>query len=229
MTLHDLTRPLPAPDAAGWAEEPADFALRYRFRYRRDFSLGDSGSQGELWLDEHYGTHVDAPSHVLAGAPSVEAMDLSRLHGPAVVLDCRDRRGSAITAAVLAERGADVRPGDIVLVCSAEPDPVPGVLPVVQTHVTVDAARWLVEHRVAAVGVETLGLEHVHDGLHKHRYWDPAVRDPWPAHRECLAHDVYVVEGLTGLAPLAGRRVRFSALPLPVTGGSGCPVRAVAW
>ena len=42
-------------------------------------------------------------------------------------------------------------------------------------------------------------------------------------------NDVYIIEGLTGLEVLKGKRVMFSALPLPIPGGSGCPVRAVAW
>jgi kynurenine formamidase len=40
---------------------------------------------------------------------------------------------------------------------------------------------------------------------------------------------VYIVEGLTNLAVLKGRRVNFSALPALIPGLTGCPVRAVAW
>ncbi len=62
------------------------------------------------------------------------------------------------------------------------------------------------------------------------KYYDeryPGVS--WPAHRICLERDVYILEGLGNLEQLVGRRVRFSALPLPVPGASGSPVRAVAW
>jgi arylformamidase len=228
-TLYDLTRPLgdgPTPD---WDTPEPGFGLRYRYRYRRHWSQGDNGSQGELIIDEHVGTHVDAPDHVVRGGATAERMDLRRLVGPASVLDVRPWRGHGIDAKILDDVGAGVQAGDIVLLCSSEP-PVPaGSLPQVQTHLTSSGAQWLVDHQVHAVGVETIGLEHVRDGIVVRRCYQPSVADPWPAHRICLANDVYVIEGLADLAPLAGTRVTFLALPLPIVGGSGSPVRAVAW
>ena len=44
-----------------------------------------------------------------------------------------------------------------------------------------------------------------------------------------LGNDVYIIEGLTNLDRLKGKRVRFAALPLNVPGFTGCPMRAVAW
>jgi arylformamidase len=72
-------------------------------------------------------------------------------------------------------------------------------------------------------------IEGVRDGIVTRRCDQPTVADPWPAHRICLANDVCVIEGLADLAELAGTRFTFLALPLPIVGGSGSPVRAVAW
>jgi kynurenine formamidase len=44
-----------------------------------------------------------------------------------------------------------------------------------------------------------------------------------------LSQDVYIIEGLGNLEQVVGQRLRFAALPLPVPGSSGSPVRAVAW
>jgi kynurenine formamidase len=98
-----------------------------------------------------------------------------------------------------------------------------------QTFVTEGAARWLVERGVTAVGVETACFEHSYERMVVGHNYDPGVTDPWPAHRICLASDVYVIEGLTNLDRVVGERVKFSAAPLPVPGSSGSPVRAYAW
>jgi kynurenine formamidase len=44
-----------------------------------------------------------------------------------------------------------------------------------------------------------------------------------------LRNDVYIIEGLTNLDRIKGRRVKFCALPAILPGLSGFPVRAVAW
>ena len=51
----------------------------------------------------------------------------------------------------------------------------------------------------------------------------------WPAHNTLLGNGVFIIEGLTNLDRIKGRRVRFAALPALVPGLSGFPVRAVAW
>ena len=119
--------------------------------------------------------------------------------------------------------------GDIVLICS---DERPGTIDdyvTEQTYVTTDGAEWLVRRGVASVGVEPAGFEHVYQRVVVDTCYRPEVEDPWPAHRICLSANVYIIEGLTNLTAIIGERVNFSALPLPVPGSSGSPVRAVAW
>jgi kynurenine formamidase len=227
--IHDLTRPIGSGPTDTWDTPEKGMGLRYRFRYRRHWSLGDNGSQAEVLIDEHYGTHVDAPDHVIRGTTTVDRLDLRRLTGSAVVLDCRPWTGQGITARVLDAVGAEVRAGDIVLLCSSEPAVRPGTLPEVQTHLLPSGAEWLVARGVASIGMETLGLEHVHEGIVERRCYEPTDTDPWPAHRIVLEHDIYIIEGLADLSALAGQRVAFVGLPLPIVGGSGSPIRAIAW
>jgi len=66
--------------------------------------------------------------------------------------------------------------------------------------------------------------------LFRSDYYNKATPPPhWPAHAICLRENVYILEGLGNLERVVGKRIRFSALPLPVPGSSGSPVRAVAW
>jgi kynurenine formamidase len=232
MELHDLTRPMTRETlvalggrkaADGWMVRPVEV------EWLRAWANGDNTTQCTWRLSDHFGTHVDAPVHVIEGAAGVDGMDLSRLVGPAVVLDLRSARGRGITAEDLAAAEPAPRPGEIVLLCVAEP---PGELEhhlTEQTFLTESGAHWLVAQGVHAVGVETACLEHSYQRSIVERCYRPEERDPWPAHRICLERDVYVIEGLTGLEPLAGQRVSFAAAPLPVPGSSGSPVRAFAW
>ncbi|WP_257570774.1 cyclase family protein [Streptomyces sp. NP160] len=50
-----------------------------------------------LHLGSHSGTHVDAPSHVVPGGPTLDELDLALFTGPALVVDAR---GHAPGAAV---------------------------------------------------------------------------------------------------------------------------------
>jgi kynurenine formamidase len=197
--------------------------------FLRSFAAGNNTEQCVWTIGDHLGTHVDAPVHVVEGAPAIDQVDLSRLVGEALVADCTRARGRGITPEDLEAAAHEVRAGDILLLYVDEP---PGDIDHFiehQTFVTVPAAHWIVEHAVTAVGVETACFEHAYQRTVVDRAYEPSEANPWPAHRVCLESDVYIIEGLTGLAPLAGQRVRFAAAPLPVPGSSGSPVRAFAW
>jgi arylformamidase len=197
--------------------------------FLRSWEAGDNTVQCTWTLSDHLGTHVDAPVHVVEGAPAIDGVDLSRLVGQAYVADCTRARGRGITADDLDATADDVRAGEILLLYVDEP---PGDIDhflVHQTFVTVEAAHWLVRRGITAVGVETACFEHAYQRTVIDRAYEPPETNPWPAHRICLANDVYIIEGLTGLAPLAGERVGFAAAPLPVPRSSGSPVRAFAW
>ena len=55
------------------------------------------------------------------------------------------------------------------------------------------------------------------------------TRDPArPTHTRLLARDILIVENLTGLAALHGRRFRFFAVPIKARRTASMPVRAFA-
>lgn len=232
MKLIDLTRPMTRQtliELGGKKVTDGWMVREVEVEWLRSWAAGDNTAQCTWTLSDHFGTHVDAPVHVIEGTAGVDRIDLSRLVGDAVVLDCRAAVGRGITAADLQAATPTVQAGDIVLIYVAEP---PGHLDgfiVEQTHVTEDGARWLVERGVSAVGVETACFEHSYQRMIVDRAYEPPETNPWPAHRICLENDVYIIEGLTNLASIAGQRVKFAAAPLPVPGSSGSPVRAYAW
>jgi arylformamidase len=231
--LIDLTRPMTNEsiiELAGKFAEPGSPYSGIEFSYLRNWDT-ENGMVCKWTLNDHLGTHLDAPIHIVPGTPSVDQVDLKRLMGEAIVLDCSAANGRGITAEDLERAGSEVTAGDIVLIYSAE-QPSPGLAdyPRKQTYMTPDAAQWLVDHEVKTVGVETYSFENLYEGIFVHKWYDKATPEPhWPAHTICLRENVYIIEGLANVRDIVGERVRFSALPLPVPGSSGSPVRAVAW
>lgn len=233
FTLFDLTRPISEETAyALWGDLAVEreWTRDIGVAYLCDFSNANA-TACQISLPDHTSTHMDAPVHTVEGGAYLEGVDISRLIGEAVVLDLRTEDDDhGWTAADLAAAEPRVEPGDIVLLYSGYRDASPSTR-VHQSYLTAEAAQWLVDRGVKAVGCETVGIEHIPDGYLVHRWPEKDTPDPpsWPAHGVLLRNDVYIVEGLTNLEPIVGRRVRFSALPLLFPGLSGCPVRAVAW
>ncbi len=228
--LIDLTRPLTKETVEAlfgdlYAAEP--YFSNISAECVMDFTTGNSTA----WLvtiPDHVSTHIDAPVHMIEGGATLEDVDAASLFGEAVVLDLfKGDVDHGYTAADLAGAEPAVEEGDIVLIYSGFHD-ARAAERMRQTYLTEDAALWLVERGAKAVGVEPSGLEHTPDGMER-GWYEKGAPDPWPAHNALLRNDVYIIEGLINLDRIKGRRVKFSALPVPMPGLSGFPVRAVAW
>ncbi len=171
-------------------------------------------------LDTHSGTHLDAPSHQLPGAPTLERLDLAKCVGPAEVIDCTAKRPyQMIEVADLEAIAGRVQPGGRLLFRTdwsrrwGEPDFDEGY-----PAFTVESAAWLAERGVALVGIDTPSVA-------------PCYRPVEvinAVHRPLLEAEVVLVENLTNLAALRQPTVEFIALPLNLVGSDGCPVRAIA-
>jgi kynurenine formamidase len=186
---------------------------------------------------EHGGTHIDAPLHFAAGHPSVDAIPLEQLVGPAVLIDvseaCAADPDHAVgVAELLADeaRSGRIPDGAIVLLrtgwSSRWPDRIRylgtderGSAAAAKLHfpgLGAEAARWLVEaRRVHAVGLDTASI-------------DPGASKRFDTHQLLFAHDVPAFENLAGLERLPARGFEVIALPMKIAGGSGGPLRAIA-
>src|SRR3989304_252502 len=68
MRVYDISVPLRA-DMPTYSGEPGP-----RLQFAKQLSKGDSANVSVLSLGSHTGTHVDAPSHFLDGAPGVDSL-----------------------------------------------------------------------------------------------------------------------------------------------------------
>jgi kynurenine formamidase len=184
-----------------------------------------------FWMLEHYGTHLDAPAHFIAGGLTVEAIPAERLFGSTVVFDVRDAAATnpdyelppgRVTA--WESEHARIPRGAIVLLrtgwASRWPDAAryrnqdaagtmhfPGF--------GADAARILIERGVSGIACDTMSV-------------DPGPSREYPVHRLALGAGLYHLENLADLSALPETGASLIVAPIKLKGGSGAPCRVFA-
>lgn len=189
---------------------------------------------GDYEAAEHGGTHLDAPIHFAAGKHTADRIPLSRLMGPAVVVDIRagarcnpDYRLRRADLESWETRHGAIPPGAIVLAFSGWgrfwPDRkkylgddrpgktdrlrFPGWSP--------EAVEMVVARRAAAIGIDTASI-------------DPGSSTRFEAHQAAAAANLPAFENVAELDRLPARGAYVIALPMKIAGGSGGPARIVA-
>ena len=148
-------------------------------------------------------------------------VDVARvLSGPGLVWPVRVAPGEDVSPEHLSGAESALRPGDILIIDTGSHRAVG--TPAYEDHpaLSVATARWIVDHDVKLVGVDTP----TPDAPVKRR---PADFD-YPVHRLLLGHGVLIAEQLTNLGSLSGRRVEVVCNALNIAGSDGAPARILA-
>lgn len=187
---------------------------------------------------EHGGTHLDAPVHFAEGHRAADQIPIEQLIGPAVVIDvsseAEGNRDYQITPDDVltweAEHG-EVPAGVIVLFNTGSaqfwPDRIKymgtderGAGAVAKLHfpgIRPDTARFLAEEReIRAVGLDTPSIDY---GQSK----------DFMTHRILFERDIPGFENVANLDGLPPTGATVVALPMKIEGGSGGPLRIVAF
>lgn len=166
-----------------------------------------------LQLGSHTGTHIDAPSHTVAGGRTMADVGLDELVGDALVLRVpglaeREVYGWERLGAV----PADVPP--IVVIDTGWARWFRDDLRTQHPALDPDAARELIRRGMHVLAVDTLSP-------------DLTGGTDFPVHDVVLGANRLIVENIRGLEDLPSR-VRIGFFPLRLS-GDGAPVRAVAF
>lgn len=168
-------------------------------------------------MTTHFGTHIDAPMHYIKDGATTETMPLEAYVGPAVCFEIDvkanlDADGSIDLDGFLAERSADIKPGDkLLLKCGYEElvgKPEYFMFP----SFAPNTGEIFERYGITGIGFDMPSIELGFGG----------------AHREVLSRGIGIYESLVGLEDLVGKRFFFSAAPLKFAAGDGSPVRAYA-
>ncbi|WP_158548139.1 cyclase family protein [Desertihabitans brevis] len=216
-TVHDLSFEIPVE----------------HFRWNQERSLtqcldaGDPFTTTTFTMSAHGFTHADAPAHVVAKSPTVEALDASAWIGWATVLDVSAvPAGAPVEPEDLAQAAAGVTLRDILLIRTdweLRRDVGTEAYWLDSPHLSSAAARWLVDRGPRLVGFDFPQDRAIGDAMRGH-----TVRPTdFVTHDLLLRRGVLLLEYLRGLSALP-REVFLVAAPLKLAAGDGAPCRAVA-
>jgi arylformamidase len=188
----------------------------------------------QLLISTHMGTHIDAARHFDHRQEALDAasLPLEACSGEAVMLDlsdvCVEKHAITLEDLSRAEQrmGDQVKERDIVILHTGHSakygygpnadvekyaSRAPGL-----GH---DTPIWFIDRKVKLVGIDTANLDCDYAGTAHINF----LLRGW------IGKDlILVVENLVNLERIPRPRFTFFALPLPIVGGDGSPVRAVA-
>ncbi len=181
---------------------------------------------------EHGGTHLDSPIHFAEGKQTVDQIPLNQLIAPAVKVDVSAKASQNrdylinvedITAwetqngkipdgsIVLFQTGHGKFWGDRAKYMGGEGDQkhFPGLSP--------EAAQWLLNNRkINAVGIDTASIDY-------------GQSQTFETHVALMSQNVPAFENVANLEQLPTIGAQVFALPMKIKGGSGAPLRIVAF
>jgi kynurenine formamidase len=177
-------------------------------------------------MGDHAGTHVDAPKHFNADpkAPSIDQMPLENFFTEAVCLDLSHKPLKSDISIEDLERAIDaagvtIKPKDTVLLHMDFYRRTAGTPAFITDFpgLTKESATWLGQK-----GIGMFGVEAVSPGR--------TGRNNFEVHHVCRDLGFTHMEGLVNLDKVVGKgRFKFIGFPIKIKGGTGGPIRAVAW
>jgi kynurenine formamidase len=187
---------------------------------------------------EHGGTHLDAPVHFAKGRHTADEIPLEQLMGNGIVIDvtsqCANNPDYLVSVADFEnweKRNGRIRPGTIVLLRTGFGKRYPdrkaylgtderGADAVAKLHfpgLDPAAATWLTQNRsIKAIGLDTASIDRGQSTL-------------FESHRILMEKNIPAFENVANLDLLPAKGFSVIALPMKIKGGSGGPLRIVAF
>lgn len=193
----------------------------------KDMHRGDPYQVTVLSTSMHAFTHVDTPLHIEPGRESIDTVDLNRLCGPAAIVDLTPVSvNQEIGCEFLKERAQNVKKGDLVLLKTCW-DSVRDYTTKSYWHdapyISADAALWLSEQPIKAVGFD-FPQDYV---IRKIPERHPSPTE-MPTHDLILRKGILLIEYLCNLDKIENERIDLYALPIKVVGAEGGCARVIA-
>ncbi|QHT67234.1 cyclase family protein [Rhodocytophaga rosea] len=188
--------------------------------------------------DEHGGTHIDAPIHFAQGGRTVDQLPLSQLIGPSVKIDVspqalanKDYLVSIQDFTQWESVHGKIPEGSIVLLQTGYSRYWPDRLQYLGTDKTGNegvsqlhfpgldpkAAQWLVTQRkIKAIGIDTASIDY-------------GQSQEFSSHVTLMKANIPAFENLASLDQVPTLGAHIVALPMKIKGGSGGPLRIIAF
>ncbi len=227
----DISKPIELSHVSDPAREEYHMALDTRFteawtQFRKYQRQDDAWYIiSEIVMNTHCGTHIEFPYHHVKDGQDAADYPISQLIGEGVVLDISPWRAnnSKITLPALkAVAGDKIRPGDMVFFYTGNDAYYYSEQQHDRPWFSTDCIEWLAgEAGIKLMGVDTSG--------HEVRSEDGAPLPGQPNHELLLGAGIALIEYLSNLDQLLGKRFVAFVLPVKIKGAEAFPVRVVAF
>ena len=151
-----------------------------------------------ITMGSHTGTHIDAPAHAVAGAPTLDKIPLENFVGPCRVLDFSKSNVASVTKEMLQSK--NIKKGERILLKTK--NSLRGFKEFYDdyAYLSGDGADYLASLSVLIVGIDALSIKQ--RGSNDHR-----------PHTSLLAESIPIIEGLN-LALVEEGEYELFCLPL---------------
>ncbi len=156
-----------------------------------------------LHIGTHLGTHMDAPSHMIAGGKNLNDFPLAAFTGRGVCINGLN---------VESVQQATIKEGDIVFLRTGMSERYGSSTYFTEaTPVPESIVEYLIGKKIKMLGVDMGSVD----------------QPPFPVHKRLLTAEILIIENLTNLEILVGKMFRVHAYPLKLA-LDGSPVRVIA-
>ena len=219
-----------------WPNNPTGFKLDTQFNGTTP--AGFYYASNTFFTPEHGGTHLDAPVHFAKGKWSVDEIPLQQLLGEAVVIDVSKKISNnpdyliSIADVQAWEKEQGVIPQNAIVLFKTGwgkfyPDAEKylgtkekGDAAVTNLHfpsIDPELATWLVKNRkIKAVGIDTASVDY-------------GQSTDFKTHQILYAQNIIGFENIANINELPAKGAFIIALPMKIKGGTGAPLRLIAW
>jgi arylformamidase len=170
-----------------------------------------------IFLSTHTGTHMDAPSHFINGAESIDIIDVNRFVMNNIhLLNISKSSNQLITTEDIINSNTDIKENDSIIFSTGwehnyNSDDYMSSNP----GLSQDAATYLSDKKINAVAIDSPSI-------------DSGLESKFPVHQILLKNDVLIIENICNLTQIDKKILKLIAIPLKLRGATGSPIRALA-
>jgi kynurenine formamidase len=193
---------------------------------KQAFDRKGTPQNGRFESQEHFGTHLDAPSH-FGGTWTTDQIPAERLVRPGLCINItgkpEDYRITVADVKAWESRNGAIPAGVVVLFATGWDARWPDRKSYMNERggvkhfpgLSVELARYLVERNVAGIGIDTASVD-----------YGPSQK--YEAHNITNAANIYHIENARNLTKLPPTGFTVVVAPINLAGGSGGPTRVFA-